>query len=372
MKRATKIINELYQLYELNKLVDNRVDGSADQFYAGQNKNELVLADTHYDSYKYHNIIIVDTKKKAIFYKTDDIRIGNIKNTRVPILISYDRLQYMKKELERFKIIPSGYTLPKKEKIKVPSDLDVPFYHGTTVKNLKSILQLGLRPQDTKNLKSYFRGNSSTIGGYTDKCVYFTPNLKWARMYARSQAKHNKSQSAVLMVGIPDKAKLVPDDGVILGGILTKVHAEVNRITTKPIEGSIEWENSSNEREDGPSKSTIESWKEGTQERVFPEIPYIDDYGYLANLLVRKLMGNIIINKGVIDFDMITSDFVWKAQYHDEMLNRYKLYIQWFGKVAYDEYKKLINVYWKKSAYGSAQAVAYMGRIPAKFLKVYR
>jgi hypothetical protein len=87
------------------------------------------------------------------------------------------------------------------------------FYHGTTVSLLDEIMELGLAPQIAP--ASVFRGNGSTIPGYTERMVYMTPARKEAFFYAQEQANEYDDKPLILEVTVNADGPLRVDDDYI-------------------------------------------------------------------------------------------------------------------------------------------------------------
>jgi len=85
------------------------------------------------------------------------------------------------------------------------------FFHGTTASLLEDILSQGLAPQVTP--ASVFRGNGSTIPGYTERMVYLTPVRREAYFYAQQQAEEYDDDPLLIEVEVnPDGPLRVDDD----------------------------------------------------------------------------------------------------------------------------------------------------------------
>lgn len=85
------------------------------------------------------------------------------------------------------------------------------FYHGTTASLLEDILSEGLVPQ--LRPASVFRGNGSTIPGYTERMVYLTPSRKEAFFYALHQGEEFDDDPLIIEAEIgPDGPLRVDDD----------------------------------------------------------------------------------------------------------------------------------------------------------------
>jgi hypothetical protein len=88
------------------------------------------------------------------------------------------------------------------------------FYHGTTSKVLSKIKRHGLTPQDETD--SFFRGNMSTIPGYTRKMVFLTPVVREAWFYADLQSHERGGRPVILEVKVyPTDPLRVTDDYIL-------------------------------------------------------------------------------------------------------------------------------------------------------------
>jgi len=87
------------------------------------------------------------------------------------------------------------------------------FFHGTTASLLDDILGEGLAPQVSP--ASVFRGNGSTIPGYTERMVYLTPVRREAYFYAQHQAEEYDDEPTILEVMVDADGPLRVDDDYI-------------------------------------------------------------------------------------------------------------------------------------------------------------
>jgi hypothetical protein len=98
------------------------------------------------------------------------------------------------------------------------------FYHGTHSGLLESISEHGLAPQ--KDPSSPFRGNLSTIPGFTERHVFLAPAIEQAAFYAREQAAAAGTEPIIFEVRIDDASRLsVTDDYIHMQGILAMLEA---------------------------------------------------------------------------------------------------------------------------------------------------
>lgn len=87
------------------------------------------------------------------------------------------------------------------------------FWHGTTSRHEANIMRDGLLPQP--NPGGAFRGNASTISGWTEHHVYLTPSKEIALSVARAQTRVQGGSPIVFAVRVRDSSKLFVDDDYI-------------------------------------------------------------------------------------------------------------------------------------------------------------
>lgn len=93
------------------------------------------------------------------------------------------------------------------------------FFHGTHSGLLRIIEADGLVPQE--ETESPFRGNLSTIPGFTAERIFLAPSAETAAFYAREQAEKAGTEPVIFEVRVDDASKLsVSDDYIHMEGIL--------------------------------------------------------------------------------------------------------------------------------------------------------
>jgi hypothetical protein len=111
------------------------------------------------------------------------------------------------------------------------------FYHGTSSSRMQTIKSNGLTPQT--DVASFSRGNSSTINGWTDKCIYITTDKTIAKRYAVNETKFSGGNPVILEVDLMDSSKLHVDDDFIIDYVYKQFAAE-NGVVTDDVDEAIE------------------------------------------------------------------------------------------------------------------------------------
>jgi hypothetical protein len=390
-------------LLESINLLDFREDRSLPFFAVLTEKGELVLVPTNDNSQEFSidfkigekisstshlekdwyfkskllAILYVDIKNKIInpstefnYFKFNDL---NSKGEKIQkrekghLHFNPKMLEKLKNDLIVRKLIPNNLKFSDDNLPITNEDGNLYFYHGTNRKSAVNIMKVGLRPMDTKNImvtnrfsddmktKSMFRGNSSTIQGYTDNNIYLTPSINVAKSYAWRQTtfKEDPEDSPiVLKVMIPDPSKLLIDDDVMSRLLI----------------------------------NSLTDWLDKNSEEVVPYdyikgyslfktkwsgdklIPYFTQYVYS---LVLKNLEDIVKNNKINNFHDLRNGYInFKSDIYvkavedlgNEFLEELKEYVR-------KEYNIVKNTYWKKSAYiHNVDAVAYNGPILPKFI----
>lgn len=127
------------------------------------------------------------------------------------------------------------------------------FFHGTHAGNLPRILTEGIRPQ--KDPSSEFRGNFSTIPGYTEDLVFLAPSLREAAFYAREQSKYSGMAPVIFQVAVSDHEKLHVSDDYRLS------HALDAMLTASGLP-MLEYDDDGDVHEYGRSSGAYYAWRE--------------------------------------------------------------------------------------------------------------
>jgi hypothetical protein len=318
------------------------------------------------------SILYVNSKKKTLQNVTgyQTVKVGGTKNYEYKETKYFDPLM-VKKTIKD--LISRGYINDKFKYIDVNVEDETPnitdykendgqyFYHGTTKSNSEKILKIGLQPKDTEdiygnktysreNKKSMFRGNSSTLIGYTDKNIYLTPSLDVAKQYAYRQSQHNNDEPVVLKVLIPDKSKLVLDDD----SIVVVINNEINSFLKDNVI-PVKYESNM-----------------AHQKTTWTGDDVLINFTTYVNLLWRTNFGSLIKNG---QYDTYTNLLTHPYSYMDEKLAKEiktKLPDQFFTElknIVVSTYNKIKNQYFRKSAFSSdLSSIAYQGFIPPKFI----
>jgi hypothetical protein len=231
-------------------------------------------------------------------------------------------------------------------------------YHGTTKSNADRIMRIGLRPVDTKDATkdktSLFRGNSSTLGGYTDKNLYLTPSLDVAKQYAYRQAQYLKDEPVVLKVEIPDMDRLILDDDIIRKYIGPKIHKEAEKKSTYFGE------------EHKIGYRIFKYKTDWTGDEWIPNfLTYVD--------LLWRTNFNSLVTKGEYETftDLFHDDYLFISK-EDliEIKNKFPdSFYEWLKNLVKTYYNEIRHQYFRKSAFKSEViSVAYRGNILPKFI----
>lgn len=228
-------------------------------------------------------------------------------------------------------------------------------YHGTTKSNSDRILRIGLRPKDTEEVKTLFRGNSSTLIGYTDKNVYLSPSLDVAKQYAYRQSKFNHDEPVVLKIQIPNISQLVLDDDNIVKKIRSVVYNELNKHIVV-----------AEKNESGYPESYKTDW---TGDELISK--YFNTY---VNILWRSNFGSLIENGEFTTYTNLLHDSYIRISNKELEEFRNKLpdsFYVWLKDLVIGEYNKIKNEYYRKHLYNSStHSIAYKGNIPPKFIQI--
>lgn len=250
------------------------------------------------------------------------------------------------------------------------------FYHGTTQTNAERIMKIGLRPQDTKligadapkHLQSFFRDNSSTLPGYTDKNVYLSPSLDIAKVYAwRQSAEKVKDPErpylkgdvpVVLKVKIPNPSLLMIDDDTALPELYRRFEKELEKHST-----FIRRDKYKVGYHDRYNDIYTTDWT-GDQE--------VKDFTTYAHDLMKQNLFSLVQTGEFRKFDKLESHG-WGRRFDSKYYMEIKSqlgpsFYEWIRDVAMKLYHVIMNKYYKGSAHNSNAAVAYRGVIMPKFI----
>jgi len=86
-------------------------------------------------------------------------------------------------------------------------------FHGTTSVHLAAIRRRGLLPNPARH--SPFRGNASTIPGYTEKLVFLAPEESEAAFYARKQCEALGGYPVIFEVSLESEEALRTSDDYV-------------------------------------------------------------------------------------------------------------------------------------------------------------
>jgi len=319
-------------MIETTEIYDYRMNKSADRFFAGTIKHKLILRDVKgkqtYSEYDYEHDefydtqLIIDTKNKTIEFPI----IYTATNNAADFVEKYTgNQQYIKRffnDLLKHGIIDTTYKISHNiEKHYVTGNLIL--YHGTSSSVIDNIKRVGLKPIDTETLakeyQSVYRGNLSTIVTHTDQNIYLTPSEHLAYLYAKSQAKKRNDNPVVIEVTVPDMTKLLVDDDYIQNRIRKLV-------STILLHGVIKK----------------------------------DEY---FNEFYNKIINQKILNIVLTNDESSTEELKYIGRKYG-----YEEKIDMILENVKSEYEKLSKTNYFKSIIGKDNAVAYRGRIPAKFL----
>lgn len=300
-------------LYESNEVHDFRTNKTDDKFFAGTINNLLFLYDITDETHTYHsdfdNQIIVDTKNKQIEFPKSTIK-SYIKGITVRDIYTGNKwyIDKIYKDLIKNNIIDNTYSIHH-DMEKHYTSKDLILYHGTSSSVMDKIKKFGLIPQltDNMNIDSFYRQNISTIFGHTEQNIYLSVNDGLAELYAKNQAEIRNDTPILITVQIPDTTKLLVDDDYI--------NVRIDFVIGEMLED-------------------------------FPRI--------------KKITGELNIISTVFKNE---NTLLQLAQDKEET-NILKQCIH----TAKEEYNKLMKTNYVKSLISQYQAVAYRGRIPAKFL----
>jgi hypothetical protein len=228
-------------------------------------------------------------------------------------------------------------------------------YHGTTKSNGDRILKIGLRPKDTEDGKTLFRGNSSTLVGYTDKNVYLSPSLDVAKQYAYRQSKYNNDEPVVLKIQIPDISNLVLDDDNIIKKIGKVIYEELNKRIVVGEKNKF-----------GYPEFYKTDWT-GNEPISKNLITYV-------NLLWRSNFSSLIENGEFGTYTDLLQDSYIRMRPEELSEFRNKLpdsFYVWLKDLVIGEYNGIKNEYYRKHLYNSStHSIAYKGSIPPKFIQI--
>lgn len=256
------------------------------------------------------------------------------------------------------------------------SDEGIFFYHGTTQTSADRIMKIGLRPQDTvivgrnaaKHLQSFFRDNSSTFPGYTDKNVYLSPSLDVAKVYAwRQSAEKVKDPErpyvkgdtpVVLKVKIPNSSLLMIDDDTALPEMYRRFDNELKKHCKHLRRDEY--------KERGETKYNeifITDWS-GDQE--------VKDFVTYAYNLMKENLFNLVQTGEFRKLNKLESHG-WGERFDTKYYMEIKSqlgpsFYEWVRDMAINVYHIIMNKYYKGSAHNSNAAVAYRGIIMPKFI----
>jgi hypothetical protein len=305
-------------MYESNVVHDERKNKTADKFFTGTRNNHLYLRDGVSYEYKFDNQMIVNTKDKTLEFPKRDIESYKLQTFHSDVYTA-DKWYANKlfKDLLKHGIIDDSYSI-RHDIEKDYNTSDLVLYHGTSSSVLDRIKTVGLKPIDSKELEktylSNYRGNNSTINEHTENNIYLTANKQLAIMYAKNQAKVRKDTPILIKVSIPNISKLIVDDDYII----KQLH---------DIHNSVYFE-----------------IMDSTEQEIFQKLQYDNTFITAAILQDKE------------NIDRIASQFTNK-----NLIVGFILYIK-------EQYDKLLSTNYVKSLISQYQAVAYRGRIPAKFL----
>jgi hypothetical protein len=401
-----KLFETFTFINESNVIQDLRKNG--DLFSALLFKNELILVDNSskidHDNAIYRNLndldksvydadvhLIINIKKKTIsfpneqrsdyFNKQDAYRTfdGRYK-TQISKSQDPDKVNKLIKDLKSRNIITDKFKLIdfNSEDLTTVNDKNIYLYHGTTKTAAEQIKKKGLRPMDTELLlkKSMFRGNSSTIKGYTDKNVYLTPSLDIAKSYAWRQSNHNNNDiPVVLKIQIPDPHKLYIDDDKILLELLNCIIKDRNLLTTTLEKDSADYPSVLKFAEDTENpiiKKLFSKFNLENYPTIFIKTPWSNNYLYsLGDYEKGLIQANLfsIINGGGIKEKTVRLSYNDSDEMAEYFQDQAPGYFEWLENKILQYYPQILQMQWQKSAYGNEQAAAYNGVILPKFIE---
>lgn len=155
-------------------------------------------------------------------------------------------------------------------------------YHGTSLTAWKKIQAEGeLRPQKTS--VSFFRGNTSTIVGVTDKQVYLAGSEHKSEYYADLQANHTNSKPVVLEIPMKhlDPDLFYPDDDLLIVAVGNRLKIDedgVAKLLKNPTPEVIE-----------VVEEEIEKWRAYAKKHNYNTYDFKDNVGYRGSIPLKYI-----------------------------------------------------------------------------------